>query len=301
MNRKTIVVLSVCCSLSVGFAAESALAQEKAAEKPSEVLTAVLVAACRQNAEQFAKYQTQENAEVFLGLKVTQQLEIMKRFVQVGEVGRPLLANDAEGRTIVRCQVSDTTALLHFGAERVKENLAFVPVEINQQRRAEFGMVREAGSWKVLSLGLLLFNLTDLARQWKEQEETAVREENEKQAIEILRAVCEAILRYQRAFAALPDRLEQLGPQAEGQGVSPQRANLLDAELAGGRKGDYTFAYARIPAQKEGESVTFALTATPAAGAGQNWRSFYLDGVGVLRGADKKGAAATKEDPIIVK
>jgi hypothetical protein len=283
-------------------------AQTRKEEKPSEVLAGVLVAACRQNEEQFAKYQTQENAEAFRQLPPGQRIEVMKRFALLSEPGRPLLSNDPDGRTQVRCETTGVTAVFRFGEERIRENLAFIPVDVNDQRRAEFGLVREGGGWKILSLGLLLLNLPELAKQWAAQvpltqapeaqtQPAAAPPNEEEQAVQDLRRLREAILKFRRAFGALPEKLEQLGPPPGREGVSPDRARLVDEDLAAGHKGSYAFALRIVPAAKEGEESTFALTATPLQYGKRAKQSFYLDAEGTLRGGDKQGAVATAADP----
>src|SRR6202041_126466 len=97
-----------------------------------------------------------------------------------------------------------------FGATRVEENLAFIPVAVVNSQQADFGMVREGGSWRLLSLGLVLFDVPQLATQ----EDTAIAD---------LRALAEAIQTYRRAFGKLPESLEQLGPAPKDQ-ISPDQA-----------------------------------------------------------------------------
>jgi hypothetical protein len=266
----------------------------------SEALAAALAAACRQNEEQFTQHLTRENAETFVTLPAEQRRALMRRLVLLAEPGRPLLSSDAEGRTVLRCDSPGVTAVIRFGAERAAENLAFVPVDINAQRRTEIGLVREAGGWKLLSVGLLLLNLPELARQWAQDTErtrTGERlEPADAAAVESLRDLHFAIVTYRKAFGRFPESLAQLGPAPRGQ-VSPERANLTDEDLARGRKGGYAFSYQVVPAKEKADEPSFFLTATPVEyGKTGKW-SFYLDAAGVLRGLDKQGARATAEDP----
>ncbi len=268
------------------------------------------MAACRQNDTQFARYLTADNAAVFLQLTLAMRTALMKRFVLLDQPGRPLLSNDAQGHTVVRCETPAITVEMRLGATRVRENLAFTPVEARvpgetpgsaesgTERKIEFGLVREGGAWKLLSVGLLLLDLPALAKQWEGSQLDA----SEAAAIATLRKIAEAAGSYRRAFSKLPETLAQLGP-ASKEGISPEAAGLLDAELAAGKKGGYVFRY-RVVAQSEGseaakEGSGFELAAVPAEYGKTGRRSFFVDSSGTLRGADKGGALATASDPHI--
>jgi hypothetical protein len=230
----------------------------------------------------------------------------MKRIVQTADAGRPLLSTGAEGRTVLRCETTGRTTELRFGAERLQENMAFVPVEATGGQSAEFGMVREGGGWKMLSVGLVLMNIPELAKRWTTPETSVADAGNsEAAAIVTLRRLAEAVETYKTGFGMLPKSLAQLGPAKRGD-VSPEKANLIEQELADGTKGGYVFTYRIVPAMKAkdakdaaGESMepTYALTATPAEYGKSGKRSFFLDATGELKGGDKQGAAATAEDP----
>jgi hypothetical protein len=265
-------------------------------------LAAALVAACRQNADEFAQHLTEENAAEFRRFSAERRVDIMRRFVLQSAPGRPLLSNDADGRPIVRCDSGGQITELRLAAERARDNLAFITVEVSRQREAEFGMVREGGAWKILSLGLLLLNLRELARQWdapsaaappKNAEAPEAPDDRARRALLELRA---AVLRYRSIFGALPERLEHLGPP-EANGVSPERARLIGSDLAAGRRGGYAFAYRLLPAEKPGGEPGFALTATPLEYDKSGRLSFYVDASGILRGGNKQGAVATSDDP----
>lgn len=277
--------------------------KEATDEKPSSSLASVLSAACRQSETIFLRYQTAENSLAFRKLTPSQKSDLMKRLVQAADAGRPLLSNSTEGRTVLRCETTGKTTELRFGAERIQENVAFVPVEVVGGPSVEFGMVREGGGWKMLSVGLVLMNIPELAKRWTTPETAAVEAENsEAAAIVTLRRLAEAVETYKQGFGMLPASLAQLGPAKRGD-VSPEKANLIEQELAEGNKGGYVFAYKVVPAAKakdaKGESAepTYALTATPAEYGKSGKRSFFLDASGELRGGDKQGAAATAEDP----
>jgi len=278
---------------------------------PSTELSEALMAACRQNDELFARYLTADNAAVFRQLLATTRAALMKRFVLLEASGRPLLSNDPQGHTVVRCETPGVTAEMRFGETQLRENLAFIPVEVRvpgeapgtpqsgtEARRIRFGLVREGGSWKMLSVGLLLLDLPALARQWEDSK----LEAGEAEAIAALRKIADAVGSYRRAFGKLPETLAQLGPPAK-EGISPEAAGLLDPELAAGKKGGYLFRYrplartAREEAAKDDSG--FELAAVPAEHGRTGRRSFLLDSGGALRGADKQGALATSTDPRI--
>ncbi len=279
-----------------------ARAQEASAAGPAAALSEALGAACRQNEAQFARYLTADNAAAFRELTPGARTALMKRFVLLDEPGRPLLSSDAQGRTVLRCETPGITAELRFGETRLRENLAFIPVEIPRQseaaRRVEFGMVREGGGWKLLSVGLLLLELPTLARQWALERETSEIEAGETSAIAALRKLAESIGTYRRAFGMFPETLAQLGP-APKEGISPDAAGLVDAKLAAGKRGGYVFRYRILPASGEGAEAGFELAATPAEYGKAGRRSFLLDAAGRLRGGDKQGAVATTTDPVI--
>ena len=275
-------------------------------EKPSAALASALSAACRQNETIFLRYQTAENSLAFRKLTPTQKSDFLKRIVQTNEAGRPLLATSAEGRTVLRCETTSKTIELRFGVERMQENIAYIPVENSSGVSAEFGMVRESFGWKMLSVGLVLMNISELAKRWTAPEgESNAVDNSEAVAIVSLRRLAEAVETYQKGFGSLPKSLAQLGPAKRGD-VSPEKANLVEEELASGNRGGYIFVLTIVPVPKpkdakEGASdnpeFTFVLTATPAEYGKTGKRSFYLDASGGLRGGDKQGAAATAEDP----
>jgi hypothetical protein len=279
---------------------------------PAVALSAALAAACRQNGEELAKYLTAENAATFATLPPNQRAGLMERIVQLDAPGRALLANDLQGRPLFRCESAGVTMQMRFGDARMQENLAFLPVEAtipgdtpgapdkSPVRRVQFGLVREGGQWKLLSVGLLLLDLPALSRQWS-QEDVATREQA---AITALRDLARALGTYRRAFGKLPPSLIQLGP-APKEGISEYAAGLIDAELAAGNKGGYTFRYRIVPprpgvtATDEDGQDGFELAATPAQYGKSGLRSFFLDSSGTLRGDDKKGAVASVTDPVI--
>ena len=276
--------------IAVFLPGQVARAQDGQETSATGALTATLVAACRQTEDVFVRYLPGESAVAFLALPSSQRTALMRRMVTVGGEGTPMLTSSADGRAVLRCGSSLGPVEMRFGAERVQGNLAFIAIEIPSARTVEFGLVREGTSWRLLSVGLLLLHVPELARQWTTQE----METREARAIAALHDVAEAIKTYRRAFGALPENLAQLGP-APKEGASPEAASLVDEELAAGKKFGYAFRYRILPGADGAES-TFELAASPAEYPTSGRRSFFLDDSGTLRGGDKQGAVATASD-----
>src|SRR5271163_4335176 len=169
------------------------------AADPATALADALVAACRASESDFANHLTTANAAAFRALPATQRSELMKRLSLSDDPGKPLLSADADKHIVLRCRAANNTVEYRFGTTRVQENLAFIPVAVVNSQQADFGMVREGGSWRLLSLGLVLFDVPQLAKQWAAadlatQEDTAIAD---------LRALAEAIQTYRRARSAI--------------------------------------------------------------------------------------------------
>jgi type II secretory pathway pseudopilin PulG len=284
--------------------AVSAGAQQQATTSADSALAETLSAACRQDATAFPAFLTADNAAAFRALPEPQRTALMKRLVQLEDVGRPLLSTGANGHQVVRCATPGMSIEMRFGVVRLRENLAFVPMEIplpgESPRSVTFGLVREGGSWKLLTVGLLLLDISSLAKQW----ELGELEVRENEAIASLRQLASALETYRRAYGKLPDSLATLGP-APPNGISPEAAGLVDVDLASGGKGGYAFRYTVVPAAgnlpeaEADKAAGFSLAATPSEYGKGGRRSFFLDSAGVLRGADKQGVVATSTDPKI--
>jgi len=274
------------------------------ARDPVPALADALSAACRQDHAAFATHLTAANATAFRALPESQQAALLKRLILLDDPGRPFLSTTAEGRTEVRCEAAGLTADLHFGVADLRENLAFVTVEIGapgeETRTVRIGFVREGGQWKLLSVGLLLLDLPEMTKQW----EDADLQTRESDAIDALAKIADALSRYQQAYGKLPDALAALGPAPEG-GASPENAGLVSADLAAGANDGYSFRYTIVPARAGGDdsdrdkAAGFAVAATPIQYGKDGRRSFFLDSNGELRGNDKHGAVATTADPQI--
>jgi len=299
----TLTLTALAAFLTPASPAARAQQPQQKAPSPETVLTDALSAACKQDAAPFANSLTADNAAAFRALTGPQRTAMMKRFVLLEDAGRPLLSTGASGHQVVRCESPGISTEMRFGETRLRENLAFVPMEIpvpgDAPRSITFGLVREGGNWKLLSLGLMLLDVPAMAKQW-EQSDLDAREDA---AIANLRAVAAALETYRRAYGKLPDSLEALGPAPPGGGVSPEAAGLVDAELASGSKDGYAIRYtitppsAHLPEDEASKAETFSLAASPAEYGKTGRRSFFLDSSGVLRGSDKQGGVAAATDP----
>jgi hypothetical protein len=288
-------------ALSLLGAVKPARAQQ-GQTSPEEALTDALSAACRQDSDAFANSLTADNAAAYRALPGPQRTAIMKRFVLLEDPGRPLRSSGATGHGVLRCETPAIATEMRFGETRVRENLAFVPMDIpipgDDPRSITFGLVREKGNWKLLSVGLILLDIPAMAKQWEQADQDA----SEDKVIADLRDLATALETYRRAYGKLPDTLAALGP-APGTGISPEAAGLVNADLSAGSKDGYTIRYDIVPASgnlpddEADKAATFALGATPDAYGKIGRRSFFLDSGGVLRGADKQGAAANSTDP----
>lgn len=261
---------------------------------PAGVLAEILAAACRQDTGKFPDFLTSANAAYFRRLNPAQQVALLRRLVLLQQPGRGLFSTDATGRTVLRCETPSFIGEIHVGAARVDQNLAFVPVEIKPDRQIDFGLVQTSGGWKLLSLGVLMLDLQQLQPSWDAQE-LADRED---EVIAALRKIAAALDTYRNAFEKLPESLAQLGP-APKEGISPDAAGLLDADMITGKTGGYTIRYRILPAGEDGKDTQYELAATPNEYTKSGRRSFFLNASGRLRGADKMGAPATAADPVI--
>jgi hypothetical protein len=296
------LVVMVTAGLSVMGA--HAQQQQQAIANPETALSDALSAACRQDSPAFANSLTAENAAAFRALPGAQRTAMMKRFVLLEEPGRALLSTSGNGQKIIRCESPSFTTEMRLGETRIRENLAFVPMEVpvtgEDPRRITFGFVREGGNWKLLSVGLMLLDVPAMAKQWEQADLDA----SEDAVIADLRSVALALDTYRRAYGKLPDALSALGP-APPNGVSPETANLLDTDLAAGNKDGYTIRYTvtptagNLPEDEANKAETFSLASSPTEYGKMGRRSFFLDSSGILRGADKQGGIATSTDPRI--
>jgi len=281
------IVLALLCPFQLA-------AQDEGHESdPSSALVAALSAACRANDTQFANCLTSDNATTFRALSPDQRTAFLKRFSLADQPGKPLISSDPQNHAVLRCMAPEGTAEFRFGDTRTRENLAFIPVTVVDSEQTEFGLVRENGGWRLLSLGLVLLDIPQLSKQWAESD-LAAREDS---ALATLRDLATAVRTYRDAYGKLPDALAQLGPAPKDQ-ISPEQASLVDEHLAAGSAVGYQFRY-RIVSLAGQDDPAFELAATPDAYGKSGRRSFLLDAAGKLHGADKHGELAAAEDPLI--
>src|SRR5258708_11175107 len=299
-----LVVLTMAFAAAGLRPATGAQTQQPIPASPETSLSGALSAACRQDAAAFANFLTSDNATAYRALPAPQRTALMKRLVVLEDRGRAVLSTSATGHAVVRCDAPGIAIEMRFGETRSRENLAFIPMEIplpgEPSRSITFGLVREGGNWKLLSVGLILLDIPSMEKQWGQADLQA----REDEAIAALRALATALESYRRTYGKLPDTLEPLGAAPQG-GISPEAANLVDAELSTGKRAGYTIRYRIVPAsgnltdEEANPTAKFELAATPVEYGKDGRRSFYLDSDGVLRGADKQGAVATSTDPRI--
>ncbi len=261
---------------------------------PVAALAAALTASCRHDVNEFTTFLTSSNAAAFRAMTPPQQIALLRRMVQLEDSGQPLLSTDANGHTLLRCDTPSIVAEIRFGATRIDENFAFINIDLNKTRSVDFGMLRTSNGWKLFSVGLLVLDVTQLTAQWEQQEMDA-REQN---AVDALRTIAGALDTYVRAFEKLPESLSELGAAGK-EGISPERAGLLEAPLANSQVPGYAIRYRIVPSSNPDKPPVYELAATPQQYGKTGVRSFFLDSTGKLRGGDKKGAPATIADPII--
>jgi hypothetical protein len=270
-----------------------ARAQQAPAASPMAALTEALSAACRQDTRAFARYLLPSSDAAYQALPEAEQRDLLRRFSLTSGPGRPLLSGGLSTATVLRCEAPGITVEFRFEAPQMYDNLAFIPVEVVGGEKTRFGLARQESSWRLLSLGLLLLDIPQLEKRWAQQK----LGEHEQAAIQDLVQLADAIRSYRKAFGKLPESLAELGPAPPNQ-VSPEAAELVDKELALGEKDGYQFRYRILP-EPNSAPPSFELAATPAEYGKTGRRSFFLDAEGKLHGADKAGAVATADDPVI--
>jgi len=292
-SRRLLVIVPFAAVLVAALLPACAAAQDGRESEAPAALAAALSAACRANETQFENYLTVDNAAAFRALPEEQRSAVLKRFSLADEPGKPLLSSDDQNHIVLRCTAPGGTAEFRFGDTRTRENLAFIPVAVKDSESTEFGLVRENGGWRLISLGLVLLDIQQLSKQWAESD-LAAREDG---AVANLRALSDAIQTYRRAFGKLPDSLAQLGPAPKDQ-VSPDQADLVSDQLAAGDGGGYRFRYRIVSGAEEGDDA-FELAAMPDDYGKTGRRSFLVDAAGKFHGADKHGDQATEDDPVV--
>jgi hypothetical protein len=293
MPRRTLFLF--CAAL---FGATTSPAQESSS--PATALRDILSAACSQSQIDFSHFLTARNKEAFSRMTPAARLALMKRLVLLNETGKPSSSTNPAGRPIVRCQTPAVTTEMQIGGTELRENIAFLPMELRNvtdsagasARQVTMGFVREDGEWKLLSLGLLLLDLPALEVEW----DAAEADTNERGAIESLKAMADAVESYRKKFARLPESLASLGPPLHG-APNADAAGLLDSDFATGMKNGYAYRYVIVGASTLGAPAKYQLAATPLQYGRAGQRSFFRDASGVLHGADHQGAIGNESDP----
>src|SRR5277367_87784 len=285
------------------------------ASGPYGALSQALSAACSQSQIEFAKFLTTRNKQSFARMTPAARISLMKRFVLLSQPGKPTVTLNPSGRPTVRCDTPDGAAEIQIGGADQQDNLAFFPVELRDATdtagtdviRVNMGLIRDDNQWRILSIGLVLLDLPSLELEWNSAEMSA----NENAALETLKAVAQAIETYRRTYTRLPDSLSQLGPRPEppktpsGKTPAPKAsdkpsaefADLLDADLASGKKDGYAFCYVILGASNLGAVAQFELAASPSPYGQAGRRSFFRDANGTIHAADRKGAVGSITDP----
>src|SRR5260370_3409404 len=225
-----IIVLTMAFAAAGLLPATGAQTQQPIPASPETSLSGALSAACRQDAAAFVNFLTSDNATACRALPAPQRTALMKRFVLLEDPGRPLLSTSATGHPVVRCGAPGIAIEMRFGETRWRENLAFIPMEIplpgEPSRSITFGLVREGGNWKLLSVGLILLDIPSMAKQW-EQADLEAREDD---AIAALRKLATAIETYRRGDGEMPAPLWGLGARREN-GIFTVWAGTVCAHL----------------------------------------------------------------------
>jgi hypothetical protein len=268
-------------------------AQESGEPDSASALSDALVAACRGDEKQFSSFLAGDNPAAFQALPAALRTEFVKRISLSDLPGKPLIASDGAGHIVLRCRAPNLTVEYRFGRPRVHENLAFITVAVVDSEEATFGLIHERQGWKLLSLGLVLFDIPQLSKQWAQADMQA----REEAIVTTLRGLAQAIGTYQRAFGRMPENLAEMGPAPKDQ-ISPEQASLISASLATGTQDGYEFRYRIVP-DVNGNDTAFELAATPKPYGDNGHRSFFLDATGKIHGDDKHGAVATTADSLI--
>ena len=278
----------------------STASETTATDGPSAALKAVLSAACSQNQTEFVRFLTVRNREAFSRMTSPARVALMRRFVLLDEPGKPTASGNPVGRPLLRCQTPAVTTEMQIGGTELRNNIAFLPMEVRDAsdtsgasvHQITMGMVREDGGWKLLSLGLLLLDLPALEVEW----DAAEMETTERNAIEALNKVSAAVELYRNKYLRLPESLANLGPPLHG-AANGQAAGLLDSDLANGMKNGYAIRYVIVGASTLGAPAKYELAATPLQYGRTGRRSLFRDSHGALHAADRRGAVGSEADP----
>jgi len=270
-------------------------------DSPSSALRDLLVAACAHDETRFEQFLTARNAESFSRLTPAARVELMKRFVLLDGAGKPALSANS-GRPSLRCATPDGAADIQLGGTDLRDNLAFLPIDIRdasdpnapmgEPHHILMGLVRENSSWKIVSVGMLFLDLPSLELEW---DQSAISG-NEQQALADLKTIAAAVETYRTTYSRLPQSLAKLGHAAK---TSADSAGLLDAQLVGGERNGYRFRMVIVGASDIGAPARYELSATPAIYGRTGRLSFFRDSKGKNHAADHRGAVGHSLDPVV--
>jgi len=280
--------------------AASAPSSNSATAGPGAALKELLAAACSQNQIDFTRYLTARNKEAFSRMSPVARIAFMKRFVLLNEPGKATAALNPAGRPVLRCQTPEVTTEMQIGGAELRDNVAFLPMELRDAtdtsgasvHQITLGLVREDGEWKLLSLGVLLLDLPSLEVEW----DAAEMEATEKGALQALKKIAEAVEAYRNKYLRLPESLANLGPPLHG-AANNEAAGLIESDYANGMKNGYAFRYVIVGASNLGAPAKYELAATPLRYGRTGRRSFFRDSNGGLHAADRQGAIGSTMDP----
>src|SRR3989442_4200176 len=210
---------------------------------PGGTLKDILAAACSQSQNDFTRYLTARNKEAFSRMTPSARVALMKRFVLLNEPGKARVSLNASGRPIVRCETPSVTTEMQIGGAEIRDNITLLPMELRDVtdstgasvRQINMGLVREAGEWKLLSLGVLFLDLPALEAEWDEAEIEAT----EKDALESVKNIPVAIESYRSKYLRLPESLANLGQALRGS-PSNEAAGVFGFEPAEGIQKRYS-------------------------------------------------------------
>ena len=120
---------------------------------------------------------------------------------------------------------------------------------------------------------------------------------NETSAASSLRTVCTSIVAYQTTYQiGFPPSMLALGPGAGGAPTSAA-AQLIDSNLAAGVRSGYTFNYAAVDTNGDGQMDSFTINAAPVSPGISGNKYFFVDQSNVIRFA-LAGPANAASTPI---
>lgn len=216
------------------------------------------------------------------------------------------IAQASDGRALLAFDVdSPDSDIKHFeliaekrisdGAEAVLVISCVTPEKTWGE--AEVWMRFEDGEWRVTELsdpsdpdGFERIHLDDpeLIAQLLHE----AQYQNEMTAIGSLREIVTGIVSYSAGYMKVPQRLEMLGGDPDGEPTS-EHAQLIDPQLASTHvRSGYRFSYERTSID------SFAITASPLEFGKSGTRNFFADESGVIRFTTEDRAATANDPPL---